>query len=424
MKCLSKYITVVFSIIAILVLKEILSSPTSFQWLITSPTQEQKNGTRNEKFLQVQPIYFGGLNNQKIALAKALLTARFLNRTLLMPVFSQILSFTPVDSHDTIAFDKIFDFDRFNSLCDGFVQLGRCSSLSNKTKPFEMKKKGKRWTRERDMDQLRRYRNDRNIDAFEIINIRGKQAFFWEDYWSVNDYAKIFECLVLVSEIEKEVTKVTSKIKEVSLKTRNDSDSNSGFNSDYITVHMRVERDWMAHCEQWQKKSNITNICSSKEEIVKMVSHITPKSQPSVVYLAVADSLLDDDSILSGWGPGLIPYDKKSLGVWDIYKKYPYLIQSAIDFEVCARANIFLGNSFSTFSGLVVLSRTYKLLKLGIMSLCNGSYARYSTYAYNVVRGSNGGPKLWMTNMSDSSLVSITYGSVDVSCECRSVLNV
>ncbi|MFS8013071.1 hypothetical protein Hanom_Chr14g01328451 [Helianthus anomalus] len=30
-----------------------------------------------------------------------------------------------------ISFDKVFQFDKFNSLCKGFVQLGRYSDLQN-----------------------------------------------------------------------------------------------------------------------------------------------------------------------------------------------------------------------------------------------------------------------------------------------------
>jgi hypothetical protein len=45
---------------------------------------DSDNGIRKEKFLEVPQIVWG-LNNQKIAFARACLTARMLNRTLLMP---------------------------------------------------------------------------------------------------------------------------------------------------------------------------------------------------------------------------------------------------------------------------------------------------------------------------------------------------
>ncbi|KAE8734341.1 hypothetical protein F3Y22_tig00000773pilonHSYRG00234 [Hibiscus syriacus] len=87
---------------------------------------------------------------------------------------------------------------------------------------------------------------------------------------------------------------------------------------------------------------------------------------PTVADLAVADSLLNDSSILDGWTKGLLPFEKKKLRVEGIYKKHPYLIQSAIDYELCSRADIFVGNSFSTFSILIVLDSTQRMIRMGI----------------------------------------------------------
>ncbi|RWW45920.1 hypothetical protein BHE74_00048199 [Ensete ventricosum] len=276
-----------------------------------------------------------------------------------------------------MAFDKIYQFDKFNCLCDGFVQLGRYSNLLNHSTPFEIQKgSGRKWTKERDLDQLKQCREE-SVDSSEVIRIGGKNPFLWHDHWPVKDYAKIFQCLVVVDEIENEVAKVILKIKEVGSKVRykidasqneESADRSLGQHVPYVAVHMRIEKDWMIHCKKLEQKLRIKQICSSKEEIMERVSQITSIQQPVVVYLAVADTLLEDESILSGWNDGLLPLEKKRLGVWGIYKKYPYLIQSAIDYEVCSRADVFVGNSFSTFSSLVVLSRTQKLGMFGRVS--------------------------------------------------------
>ncbi|KAL0744358.1 hypothetical protein Bca4012_085871 [Brassica carinata] len=106
---------------------------------------------------------------------------------------------------------------------------------------------------------------------------------------------------------------------------------------------------------------------------------------------------------LTGWQEGLIPLVKKKLVVKEeVYTKYSYLIQSAIDYEVCLRADVFVGNSFSTFSSLTVLERTQKARRLG--------------FAYNLAGESEGVPRRWMTNMTHSSLQAISYGSNSVSC--------
>lgn len=379
-------------------------------------------GIRKDKFLEVPQIVWG-LNNQKIALARACLTARMLNRTLLMPSLSASLFYKEVDLLKPISFDKVFQFDKFNSLCAGFVRLGRYSDLLNQTGVFELHKgSGRKWTIERDLDQLRQHTED-PINGYEVIRIVGKNPFLWHDHWPVKDYAKVFECLVLMDEITKEADKVVTKIREKVMELRsNTKPVQDGANSEgstlqlvpYVAVHMRIEIDWMIHCKKLEQRLNISQICSSKEEIIERVGNIVGLKTPTVVYLAVADSLLEDSSILNGWKEGLLPLEKKKLGVDGIYKKYPYLIQSAIDYEVCLRADVFVGNSFSTFSSLIALERTQKMIKMGVTSSC-GMHVRWPSYAYNIL-GESKGPRSWMTNMSDSSLQAISYGSNDISC--------
>ncbi|KAF5196998.1 O-fucosyltransferase [Thalictrum thalictroides] len=395
----------------------------NFDWIhISSNISPSENGIRRDKYLEVPQIVWG-LNNQKIAFARACLTARLLNRTLLMPSLSASLFYKEVDLLQPISFDKVFQFEEFNSRCSGFVQLGRYKDLSNKTEYFELQKgSGRKWTLERDLAQLRELKKN-PVDRIELIRIVGKNPFLWQDHWPVKDYAKVFECLVLVDEIAEEAVKVVSKIKEVGSKVRNNSDaigitinleSSISQSVPYVAVHMRIEKDWMIHCKKLEQRSNITQICSSKEEIMKHVGHIVGFRDPTVVYLAVADSLLEDSSILNGWKEGLLPYEKKRLGVWDIYRKYPYLIQSAIDYEVCLRADIFVGNSFSTFSSLVVLERTQKLIRMGVTNSC-ATDVRWPSYAYNIV-GQSGGAQKWMTDMTGSSLRDISYGSNRITC--------
>ncbi|KAG2240877.1 hypothetical protein Bca52824_097020 [Brassica carinata] len=129
-------------------------------------------------------------------------------------------------------------------------------------------------------------------------------------------------------------------------------------------------------------------------------------SATTFLYLLVADSLLEEaeeeSSALTGWRGGLIPLEKKKLGVKEeVYRKDLYLIQSTIDYEVCFRADVFVGNSFSTFSSLIVLERTQKARRLG--------------FAYNLAGESEGVPRRWTTNMTHS-LQAITYGTNSVSC--------
>ncbi|KAH7545639.1 hypothetical protein FEM48_Zijuj01G0114700 [Ziziphus jujuba var. spinosa] len=374
-------------------------------------------GIRKDKFLEVPQIVWG-LNNQKIAFARACLTARMLNRTLLMPSLSASLFYKEMSLLEPISFDKVFQFEKFNSMCKGFVQLGRYSDLTNRTGVYELLKgSGRKWTVERDLDQLRQHSRD-SIDEYEVIRIVGKNPFLWHDHWPVKEYAKVFECLVLVEEYLQEADKIISKIREIGTEERSKNEfAHNVINSQqvpYVAVHMRIEIDWMIHCKKLEQRSNISQICSSKEEIMERVGNIVGLKPPTIVYLAVADSLLEDSSILTGWKEGLLPFEKKKLGVDGIYKKYPYLIQSAIDYEVCLRSDVFVGNSFSTFSSLIALERTQKMIRMGVTSSC-GMEVRWPSYAYNILGKSNG-PQRWMTNMSASSLKAISYGSNEISC--------
>ncbi|XP_048129485.1 O-fucosyltransferase 23 [Rhodamnia argentea] len=379
-------------------------------------------GIRKDKFVEVPQIVWG-LNNQKIAFARACLTARMLNRTLLMPRLSASLFYKEIDLLQPISFDKVFQFERFNSLCDGFVRLGYYSDVSNQTGAFEVQKgSGRRWTIQRDMDQLRQSSQD-PIDRYEVIRITGKNPFLWHDHWPVKDYARIFECLVLVHEIARQADKVINKIREAGREvkgkaeaSRHDLEGHQLQSVSYVAVHMRIEKDWMIHCKKLEQRLNVNQICSSKAEITERVGNILGLKTPTVVYLAVADVLLEDSSIVSGWKEGLLPFEKKKLGVDGIYKKYPYLIKSAIDYEVCLRADVFVGNSYSTFSSLIVLERTQKMLRMGVGNSCgSGTDVRWPSYAYNIP-GESKGPQRWMTNMDDSSLQAISFGSNLISC--------
>ncbi|KAJ6410594.1 hypothetical protein OIU84_007358 [Salix udensis] len=275
---------------------------------------DSDNGIRKDKFLEVPQIVWG-LNNQKIAFARACLTARMLNRTLLMPSLSASLFYKEIDRLQPISFDKVFQFDKFNALCNGFVQLGRYSDLRNRTGVYELQKgSGRKWTVERDLDQLKEFSED-SFDGYEVIRIVGKNPFLWHDHWPVKDYARVFECLVLVDEIAKEADKVVSKIREVGKEMGSKSQSSqSGADPDsslsqpvpYVAVHMRIEIDWMIHCKKLEQRLNVSEICSSKQEIMERVGNIAGLKSPLVIYLAVADSLLEDSSILAGWKEGLL----------------------------------------------------------------------------------------------------------------------
>ncbi|TYI04917.1 hypothetical protein ES332_A10G053000v1 [Gossypium tomentosum] len=334
-----------------------------------SMLSQSDEGIRRHKFLEVPQLVWG--LNQKIAFVRASLSAS--------------LFYKEINLLQPISFDKVFKFERFNTLCEGFVQLARYSDLKNRTGVYDLRKgSGRKWTVERALVQLKQSIINDPIDMHEVIRMVGKNPFLWHDHWPVKDYARVFECLVLVDDISKEADKVVSKIRQIGRKLRSKPDMGSSLRpAPYVAVHMRVEIDWMIHCKKLEQRSGVSQICSSKQEIIERVGKIINLEAPIVVYLA------------------------KNLGVDGIYKKHPYMIQSAIDYEVCSKADIFVGNSFSTFSSLIVFERTQKMMRMGITSSCkneNEVDVQWPSYAYNIAAGESNGPQKWMTNMSDSSL--------------------
>lgn len=377
-------------------------------------------------FLQVPQIAWG-LNNQKIAIARSALTARFLNRSLLLPSLSASLTYKNPSLLQPLPFDHLFSLPLFNSLCHGFVSISSPHQLPPHSFPFNVSKgSGRRWTSQRDLRQLSEWR-DSEIGQHSLLRIVGKNPFLWQDHWPVRDYARVFQCLVLVDNLSAEADRIVSKLRENShhLSTSDSrvkpSESvrmpNDLGRFQYVSVHMRLEKDWMIHCRNLEdrartRKGVSLNICSSKQEIIERVSRISYLQKPSLIYLAVGDVLLEDHTLLDGWEDGLFPFEKKKLGVLDIYKKYPYLLQSAIDYEVCLRADIFVGNTYSTFSALVVLERTVKMLHTHPSNTCG---TIFPSFAYNLI-DEKGGPQPWITNLSEPSLQSISYGTNHVSC--------
>ncbi|KAG6500976.1 hypothetical protein ZIOFF_040839 [Zingiber officinale] len=157
--------------------------------------------------------------------------------------------------------------------------------------PFEVfNGSGWKWTKGRDLDQLTQCRKEL-VDGTEVIWI------LWLDHWPVIDYAKISEYLVLGGEVR-----------------QNSNASQKKESSDSL-------QDWMIHCKKVEQRLSINQICSSKEEIMERVSRIYTPSihQPMAVYLAEADILLEDDSIPCGWKDGFVPFEKKRLGIKDMF---------------------------------------------------------------------------------------------------------
>ncbi|PPD74555.1 hypothetical protein GOBAR_DD28518 [Gossypium barbadense] len=322
---------------------------------------QSDEGIHRDKFLEARQLVWG-LNNQKIAFARACLTARMVNRTLLMPSLSASLFYKETDSLQPVSFNDVFWFERFNSLREGFIRLAHYSDLKNRTRFIRLAHysaqgfiRGRKWTVERDLEQLKQSIINGPIEMHDVIRVAGKIPFLWHDHWPVKDYARVFECLVLVDEISKEADKVVSKIRRMGRQLRSEAGEGSSLQlAPYVTVHMRVEIDWMIRCNKLEQRSGVCQISSSKQEIMERRGKIINFEAPIVVDLA-----------------------------------------SAIGYEVCSKADILVSNNFSTFSSLIVLERTQKMMRLGITSSYeneNEINIQWPCYAYSIAAGETNGP--------------------------------
>ena len=94
----------VFLLVALLILRALLVPPSpgfgGVEWsnfvYIRNHSPSFGVGVRQDKFLEVPQIVWG-LNNQKIAFARACLTARRMNRILLMPSLSASLFYKEIN---------------------------------------------------------------------------------------------------------------------------------------------------------------------------------------------------------------------------------------------------------------------------------------------------------------------------------------
>eukprot|EP00252_Welwitschia_mirabilis_P019404 TRINITY_DN4475_c0_g1_i1.p1 TRINITY_DN4475_c0_g1~~TRINITY_DN4475_c0_g1_i1.p1 ORF type:complete len:425 (-),score=18.09 TRINITY_DN4475_c0_g1_i1:631-1905(-) len=387
----------VFLLLLFAVCRLLISSLFSIWQPFFAKPEEKDDVDDGEKVLEVPQIVWG-LNNQKIAVARAALTARFLNRTLRVPVLSASNFYKETNLLQPVPFDHVFDLPFFNSRCADFVRMSARAGHARPETRTVKKGSGRRWTKARDMAQLKELRKS----TARILRIEGKNPFLWHDHWPVKDYSSVFQCMALLPNLTAEVSRVVNALRSKSEGTKT-----------YVAVHMRIEKDWIIHCKNLESRAvsrdgKRLSICANKTQIISRVSLIPGIQTPIVVYVAVAEDLLEENSVLDGWGEGFFAVEKKALGVaQNVYGKYPYLIQSAIDFEVCLQSDVFVGNSYSTFSSLIVLHRTLR------SNGCSSSTPHLRSFAYNL-EGEGGAAKRWVTNMSDASLDAISYGSDDI----------
>ena len=132
-----------------------------------------------------------------------------------------------------------------------------------------------------------------------------------------------------------------------------------------ISLHIRAEQDWQDHCSKWGsiRDGIIRDNCYTNTELLDITLLGAGIPIGSVIYIAGAYDRNDLN----------IPLFKRLSAKFklilkqDVSYRLPDSIRydmatnrelfAAIDYEICYRANLFIGNSVSTFSAMLLLTR-------------------------------------------------------------------
>ncbi|GBF98874.1 hypothetical protein Rsub_11478 [Raphidocelis subcapitata] len=124
-------------------------------------------------------------------------------------------------------------------------------------------------------------------------------------------------------------------------------------------VHLRMERDWQAHCERWTALTAVDGVvrdnCFNNTLTVHRAMASMGFDPGTPVYVAAhwdgADPALAADVLAAMAAAGYTAVQGRP------GEALPRELRALVEFEVALRAERFLGNSVSTFSALAILQR-------------------------------------------------------------------
>lgn len=240
----------------------------------------------------------GNLNNQKMSFLQACRIAAKNNYIILEPVLGS------TEDNKKHWFFDIFDYDSFVQETKSFFTIVR---HHERVQPNIVLDCIKLFWLEMDIEEKKRREHIPYVDEIELAFYRGLKLN--ERYRGI------------VDSIEKGVQKP------------------------YVAIHVRIEGNWPHHIDP--------QVCGffylSKEEILEKYK-FSDLNTNKHVYLATG---YDKEDLLTLWRQsGYFPYTHGKITAF-----LDYVELSAIDFEMCLRAEKFLGNNESSFSNIAVHER-------------------------------------------------------------------
>lgn len=132
----------------------------------------------------------------------------------------------------------------------------------------------------------------------------------------------------------------------------------------YDAVHLRYERDWSPLCEFWRNRPLSPDVrnCGllSAEELIRRLEAVGVGSAGAPVFVAVEEGALDDPSLLVALRSRFRIVTRREVA--GIPQDLPREVGALVDLHVSLGAARWSGNSFSTFSGLIILARQLQQL--------------------------------------------------------------
>ena len=124
---------------------------------------------------------------------------------------------------------------------------------------------------------------------------------------------------------------------------------------DFNLLHLRVEKDWKAHCLTWHNQSECFGNLNSIGELASQYCF-----SPEIITILCFDKRQTDEAMLE-----LALENIKAMNLKVVYteeylpgfQRLPREKRACIEYQLAIDANCFMGNSISTFSALAAIER-------------------------------------------------------------------
>jgi hypothetical protein len=261
----------------------------------------------------------------------AIAIANRVGRTLVLPhLFGDLMQTT----NEILTFNRVFDADHLVDALEGYVCFASFPTLEN----FEDYEESKvKILHHGSMESLGFYAR--------LLEGLGEEKYVMLDR-PVEELAQFPVNMMYLPEIAREIRNALRAAPEIRAVADTVVDGFESAGGGYLALHLRIEDDWKVHCEGQERAhfGGAVRMWWGVEEVAKKLDVFLEGEggrNLQNIYIAVGNV---DESVL---GPLYALEAKHSMKIWrkgDVGRDLPHIVNAALDFEICTRANIFVGN--------------------------------------------------------------------------------